>query len=76
MPMKTIEIYTDYITLGQMLKFAGIIRNGGEAKAYLLSHEVCINGELDNRRGRKLYDGCQVKVNDQLFLIKSNVLPN
>ena len=71
--MKTIKIYTDYITLGQMLKLAGIIRNGGEAKMFLASNNAYVNGELDNRRGRKLYDGFEVKVNDQFFIIKNDV---
>ena len=71
--MKTIKIYTDYITLGQMLKLAGIIHNGGEAKMFLANNNAYVNGELDNRRGRKLYDGFEVKVNDQLFIIKNDV---
>lgn len=72
--MKTIEIHTDFITLGQMLKLAGIIRNGGEAKLFLSSNNAYVNGELDCRRGRKLYDGFEVKVLDQTYLIKNNVL--
>ena len=72
--MKTINIYTDYITLGQLLKLSGIIRNGGEAKSFLLSALVTVNGEKENRRGRKLYDGYVVNVNNSDFLIKSDVL--
>ena len=71
--MQTIRIYTDYITLGQMLKLKGIIRNGGDAKAFLLDNDVAVNGEKEDRRGRKLYDGYEIKVNDQLFLIKKDV---
>lgn len=72
--MKTINIYTDYITLGQFLKLLGIIRNGGEAKSFLLDHLVQVNGEDENRRGRKLYDGYVICVNDKEFLIKNDVL--
>ena len=71
--MKTIYIHSEYITLGQLLKFAGIIRNGGEAKSYLATHEVKVNGEFDNRRGRKLRDGDQVFIDNKTFLIKNNV---
>ena len=71
--MQTINIYTDYITLGQMLKLKGIIRNGGEAKAFLLDNVVTVNGEKEDRRGRKLYDGYEIKVNNQLFSIKRDV---
>ena len=72
--MKTINIYTDYITLGQFLKLAGIIRNGGEAKSFLLNTLVTVNGENEARRGRKLYDGYVVKVNNADFLIKNDIL--
>lgn len=57
MEKRTISITTEYITLGQMLKFADIISNGGEAKAFLFQNEVKVNGEPDNRRGRKLRPG-------------------
>ena len=59
---RIVTITTPYITLGQLLKLASIIGNGGEAKAFLASHEVLVNGEPDNRRGRKLYPGDEIKV--------------
>lgn len=54
---RTIRITTEYITLGQLLKLASIIQNGGQAKGYLLQEEVRVNGEIDQRRGRKLRPG-------------------
>ncbi|MCQ2078207.1 MAG: S4 domain-containing protein YaaA [Bacteroidaceae bacterium] len=65
-----ITITTEYITLGQFLKFADIIGNGGEAKSFLAENEVRINSELDNRRGRKLRGGEIVEVLGQRFEIK------
>lgn len=64
-----ISITSEYITLGQFLKFADIISSGGEAKAFLANHEVMINGELDCRRGRKLRDGDEIMINNQLYRI-------
>jgi S4 domain protein YaaA len=52
--MKTIGISTEYITLGQFLKLAECIGTGGEVKFFLQEKEVKVNGEPDNRRGRKL----------------------
>jgi len=52
--MEKVSISTEYITLGQFLKIADVIDSGGMAKWFLSEHEVYINGELDNRRGRKL----------------------
>ncbi|MBM7618879.1 S4 domain protein YaaA [Bacillus tianshenii] len=54
--MKEIEISTEIITLGQFLKLADVIQSGGMAKWFLQEYEVKVNGELDDRRGRKLRD--------------------
>jgi S4 domain protein YaaA len=59
---KQIRISTDIITLGQFLKLADVIQTGGMAKWFLSEHEVYVNGELDNRRGRKL------KPNDEIVI--------
>ncbi|MDR4890502.1 S4 domain-containing protein YaaA [Fredinandcohnia sp. QZ13] len=53
---KEIEISTDFITLGQFLKLAEVIQSGGMAKWFLSEHEVYVNEELENRRGKKLVD--------------------
>lgn len=60
--MKTIGISTEYITLGQLLKLADCIHTGGEAKALLQETKVLVNGEPENRRGRKLVPGDTVEV--------------
>ena len=52
-----ISITTEYITLGQFLKLADIIQSGGEAKQFLQTNKVIIDGIEDNRRGRKLRGG-------------------
>jgi ribosome-associated protein len=57
-----INIDTEYITLGQFLKLADVIQSGGMAKWFLSEHEVFINGEQDQRRGRKLRSGDQVSI--------------
>lgn len=54
---KKVEITTEYITLGQLLKFVGIIRSGALAKEFLASNIIYVNGEEENRRGKKLYKG-------------------
>ncbi len=69
--MKTIiEITTEYITLGQFLKFSGIIRNGSMAKDYLLSNCVYVNGEKEARRGRKLYKGYIILINGKEYSVE------
>ena len=56
------KLKTDYITLGQLLKIVDIISSGGQAKWFLQENDVLINGELDNRRGRKLYPNDLVEI--------------
>lgn len=65
--MKKVKITTEYITLGQLLKFVGIIRSGALAKEYLMINNVLVNGEKEERRGRKLYKGYVVIVNESKF---------
>lgn len=60
--MTEVAIRTEYIPLGQFLKLAECIDTGGAAKFFLQEHEIFINGEPDNRRGRKLYVGDRVEI--------------
>jgi ribosome-associated protein len=53
--MKIVEIKTEYIALGQFLKLADCISTGGQAKSFLEETEIKVNGEAENRRGKKLY---------------------
>ena len=69
--MTTIKITTAFLTLGQLLKEAGLIDSGGVAKWYLGEHPVTVNGAAEDRRGRKLYLDDQIKVADQTYVIVS-----
>lgn len=65
-----VKINSEYIELGQFLKFVDIIHSGGEAKIFLANNDVLINGELDVRRGRKLRPGDKIEVKGNGYLIK------
>ena len=65
-----IKIDSEFITLGQFLKFADIIQSGGEAKSFLSQNDVYINDELDVRRGRKLRPGDKIVILGESYLIK------
>ncbi|RNB77015.1 S4 domain-containing protein YaaA [Brevibacillus panacihumi] len=60
--MREVSIKTEYIALGQFLKLAEVIDTGGMAKAFLAEVPIKVNGELENRRGRKLYPGDEVAI--------------
>ena len=55
--MEVIRLRDEYIKLGQALKAAGLVESGVEAKDVITEGLVTVNGEKDNRRGRKLYAG-------------------
>ncbi|HBY90062.1 MAG: S4 domain-containing protein YaaA [Ruoffia tabacinasalis] len=57
MDERVIEITTEYVTLGQVLKITDIIQSGGMAKWYLSEYFVYVNDEEEQRRGRKLREG-------------------
>jgi S4 domain protein YaaA len=68
---KSIKLRKDepFITLGVLLKITGIIDTGGQAKFFLAENIVLVNGEEENRRGRKLYHGDLIQVGKQAFSI-------
>jgi ribosome-associated protein len=65
-----IEIARLPILLGQFLKHVGIAQNGLEAKIKIQNGEISVNGQLELRRGRQLYDGDQIGVGCSLYVIK------
>lgn len=67
--MKKIEIHSEYITLGQFLKFTDVISSGAMAKMYLSDNVVYVNGVEENRRGRKLYVGDEIELENMKFVI-------
>ena len=55
--MDSILIHTDFIKLDAMLKFAGLVETGGEAKLLIQQGQVQVNGEVCTMRGKKLRGG-------------------
>lgn len=72
--MEYITIKDEFIKLGQAMKLAGLVGSGIDAKMVIQNGEVTVNGEVDERRGRKLYpgdvfeyDGHKVEVKQKLI---------
>ncbi len=55
-----IAIAGETIRLGQLLKLAGVVDSGGDARALLSAEPVIVNGEAETRRGRQLHPGDSV----------------
>jgi S4 domain protein YaaA len=66
-----IAIDTEYITLGQFLKFEGLIATGGEAKNFIISNSILVSGTLTKERGKKLRDGDTIEIDGKTYEIKS-----
>ena len=71
--MNKIKIRDEFIKLGQLLKLAGFVDSGVEAKIVIQDGLVKVNGEIDTRRGRKIvagdiveYEGNKIKVESLL----------
>ena len=59
-----------FITLQSALQVVGVIPTGGMAKIYLSENKVLVNGEEENRRGRKLRSGDVVILPELEFSVK------
>ncbi|MGN0152380.1 MAG: RNA-binding S4 domain-containing protein [Wujia sp.] len=51
----------EFIKLGQALKATGMADSGIDAKELIQQGLVLVDGEIETRRGRKLYDGAEVE---------------
>ena len=68
--MEVIKLREEFIKLGQALKAVGFVESGVEAKDVIQEGLVLVNGEIDTRRGRKLYDGDIVTFDGQEIKIE------
>ena len=62
MQKETVKIQTEFIKLDALLKFAGVMETGGEAKEAIQAGEVRVNGETCTMRGKKLRPGDKVSL--------------
>ena len=66
----------DFIKLDQFLKVTDVAGSGGEAKLLIRSGSVSVNGEMELRRGRKLYDNDVVTIDDTSFTVHLSEAPS
>lgn len=59
----------EFIKLGQALKKAGLVNSGVDAKIIIQDGRVAVNGEIEERRGKKLYPGDVVSYEGESFKI-------
>ena len=69
------KLFEEFITLQALLKELGIIQSGGAIKSFLAENIVYFNGELENRRGKKIRIGDAIDI-PQMKIHISLVQPN
>ena len=67
--MKEVKIKTEYITLGQLIKYLSLVGSGGEVKFFIMESQILLNEEPENRRGKKIYPNDVVEINNQSYRI-------
>lgn len=69
MEEQLIKIQTEFIRLDALLKFAGVVETGGEAKLVIQDGEAQVNGEVCTMRGKKLRPGDRVVLGGEIALV-------
>ena len=69
--MHRLKILTPYIKLDQLLKLAGWVGSGGQAKEVIAAGAIQVNGEIETRRGKKLTTGDQIQFMSEMVEIES-----
>ncbi len=69
--MRDVAIRDESIRLGQLLKLAGLIDTGSDAKVLLEDSVVRVNGEVERRRGRQLRIGDVVALGGESVRVTS-----
>ncbi|WP_217512317.1 RNA-binding S4 domain-containing protein [Vibrio metschnikovii] len=64
-----VQVDNQPIELYKVLKLANAVSGGGEAKHVIAEGYVAVNGELEARKRRKLYDGDLIEFNQEYYLV-------
>ena len=68
MQTETVSIHTEFIKLQDLLKFAGAVETGGDAKLIIQEGRVSVNGEVCTMRGKKMRSGDRAVIDGELEL--------
>ena len=69
--MEIIKIRDEYIKLGQVLKLAGLVESGVDAKIEIQEGFVKVNGEVEFQRGKKIYAGDVIEFDGQQVRVEN-----
>ena len=69
--MDTIQINTEFIKLDSLLKFAGMVEPGGEAKELIQAGQVKLNGQVCTMRGKKCVPGDEIELDGRTVAVRA-----
>lgn len=72
MEKQIIFINTEFIKLQDLLKFAGLVETGGQAKILIQDGYVTVNGEICTMRGKKIRNGDIVTLDDDTLKVRQS----
>lgn len=75
--VEQVPIRDESIRLGQLLKLAGVVENGGLAREVIEAGAVSVDGEVETRRGRQVHHGQVVLLDgEELGLPSAAISPS
>ena len=72
MEKQIIFIDTEFIKLQDLLKFAGLVETGGQAKILIQDGYVTVNSEICTMRGKKIRNGDIVTLDDDTLEVRQS----
>ena len=71
MSKEVITINEEFIRLQDLIKFAGVVPTGGQAKYIIQNGEIKVNGEVCTIRGKKMRDGDIAQFEEKIIEVKT-----
>lgn len=71
MSKEVITINEEFIRLQDLIKFAGVVPTGGQAKYIIQNGEIKVNGEVCTMRGKKMRDGDIAQFEEKIIEVKT-----
>ena len=68
--MRNVDITSEPIQLYKILKFEGLVSNGGEAKAAVADGKVLVNGQVETRKRKQIVSGDIIEFGDEKLRIR------
>ena len=68
--MRNVEITAEPIQLYKILKFEGLVSNGGEAKAAVADGLVRVNGQTETRKRKQIVSGDIIEFGGERMTIR------